>query len=161
MIQHTLQGRSEAEVTWFQRREAIAAAGAWLALGGWGTAQAQQRGNVVEFVGDILLNGQRMLPQQVVQTGAEIHTGAASRLIFVIGNASFHVRQNSRLRVERDRRIDGRFRLGLVPGVLARIPGAETIVFQPGERGLLWTTLRVTGTIDDPEEDLTGRLLWP
>lgn len=63
------------------------------------------------------------------------------------------------LRVDREERLDGRFRLGLVPGVLARIPGAETIVFQPGERGLLWTTLRVTGTLDDPEEDLTGRLI--
>ena len=69
------------------------------------------------------------------------------------------VRLEGGLRVERDRRIDGRFRLGLVPGVLARIPGAETIVFSPGERGLLWTSLRVTGTIDDPEEDLTGRLV--
>lgn len=69
------------------------------------------------------------------------------------------VRLEGGLRVERDRRIDGRFRLGLVPGVLARIPGAETIMFAPGERGLLWTSLRVTGTIDDPEEDLTGRLV--
>jgi len=69
------------------------------------------------------------------------------------------VRLEGGLRVERDRRIDGRFRLGLVPGVLARIPGAETMVFTPGERGLLWTSLRVTGTLDDPEEDLTGRLV--
>jgi hypothetical protein len=69
------------------------------------------------------------------------------------------VRLEGTMRVDREERLDGRFRLGLVPGVLARIPGAETIVFQPGERGLLWTTLRVTGTIDDPEEDLTGRLI--
>jgi hypothetical protein len=46
-----------------------------------------------------------------------------------------------------------------VPGVLARIPGAETLVFTPGERGLWWTSLHVTGTVDDPEEDLTGRLI--
>lgn len=69
------------------------------------------------------------------------------------------VRLEGTMRVDREKRLDGRFRLGLVPGVLARIPGAETIVFQSGERGLLWTTLRVTGTIDDPEEDLTGRLI--
>jgi hypothetical protein len=69
------------------------------------------------------------------------------------------VRLEGTMRVDGEERLDGRFRLGLVPGVLARIPGAETIVFQPGERGLLWTTLRVTGTIDDPEEDLTGRLI--
>ena len=33
----------------------------------------------------------------------------------------------------------GRFRLGLAPGTLSTIPGAETDVFLPGERGLLWT----------------------
>lgn len=59
----------------------------------------------------------------------------------------------------RNRNIDGVFRLGLAPGTLATIPGAETDVFLPGERGLLWTTLRLTGTLDDPEEDLTERLV--
>ena len=55
--------------------------------------------------------------------------------------------------------LDGRFRLGLAPGTLATIPGAETDVFLSGERGLLWTPLHVTGTLDDPKEDLTGRLI--
>ena len=55
--------------------------------------------------------------------------------------------------------LDGRFRLGIVPGVLSNIPGAETHVFRPGELGLLWTDLHVTGTLDDPREDLTGRLI--
>lgn len=59
----------------------------------------------------------------------------------------------------RDRKIDGLFRLGLAPGTLATIPGAETDVFTPGERGLLWATLHVTGTLDDPKEDLTDRLI--
>lgn len=59
----------------------------------------------------------------------------------------------------RGRAIDGMFRLGLVAGTLASIPGAETDVFLPGERGLLWTTLRITGTLDDPKEDLTDRLI--
>ncbi|MFD2256965.1 hypothetical protein ACFSSA_09775 [Luteolibacter algae] len=55
--------------------------------------------------------------------------------------------------------IEGRFRLGIVPGILSRIPGAETDVFVAGEEGLLWTWVRVTGTLDDPDEDLTARLL--
>lgn len=55
--------------------------------------------------------------------------------------------------------IDGLFRLGLVPGTLAGIPGAETDVFLPGERGLLWAPIRITGTLDDPKEDLTDRLV--
>ncbi len=55
--------------------------------------------------------------------------------------------------------LDGRFRLGIVPGVLSNIPGAETHVFRPGEMGLLWTDIHITGTVDDPEEDLTVRLI--
>lgn len=57
-----------------------------------------------------------------------------------------------------EKRIDGAFRLGLAPGTLASIPGAETDVFFPGEHGLLWAPLRVTGTLDDPKEDLSERL---
>jgi hypothetical protein len=61
--------------------------------------------------------------------------------------------------VIRGNQLDGTFRLGLAPGTLATIPGAETHVFMPGERGLLWTPLRITGTLDDPKEDLTDRLI--
>lgn len=101
MTQHTLQGRQEGEVTWFQRRDTLKAAAAWVAMGGLPAAMAQQRSNVVELVGDVLLNGRRMAPQQTIQTGDEIATGPASRLTFVLGNAAMHVRQNSRLTVER------------------------------------------------------------
>lgn len=59
----------------------------------------------------------------------------------------------------RGRQLDGSFRLGLAPGTLASIPGAETDVFSPGERGLVWASLRITGTLDDPKEDLTDRLI--
>ncbi len=59
----------------------------------------------------------------------------------------------------RDGRLDGNFRLGLAPGTLAQIPGAEIDVFLPGERGLLWAPLRITGTFEDPKEDLTNRLI--
>ena len=58
----------------------------------------------------------------------------------------------------RGRDLDGTFRLGLAPGTLATIPGAETHVFFAGERGLVWAPLRITGTLDDPKEDLTERL---
>ena len=55
--------------------------------------------------------------------------------------------------------LDGTFRLGLAPGTLATIPGAETDVFTPGERGLRWAPLRITGTLQHPKEDLTDRLI--
>ena len=34
MTQHTLQGRTEKEILWFQRRDVIKAAAAWAAMGG-------------------------------------------------------------------------------------------------------------------------------
>ena len=103
MSQHSLQGRTENEVTWFQRRGFLSAAAAWSAMGGWGAAQAQSRSNIVELQGDAMLNGSRLLPGQTIQSGDNIATGPGSTLTFVIGNASFHVRQNSRLAVERGR----------------------------------------------------------
>ena len=101
MTQHLLQGRSEKELLWYQRRGFLAAAAAWTASGGFSAAQAQQRSNIVELVGDAQVNGARLLPQQTIQTGDSIQTGPDATLVFVIGNSSFKVRQNSRLSVER------------------------------------------------------------
>jgi hypothetical protein len=123
MSQHLLQNRREDEVLWFQRRETIQAAAAWVALGGLPAAVAQQRSNVVEFVGDVLLNGQRMLPQQTVQTGDDILTGPASRLVFMIGNAAFHVRQNSRMTVERGATLHTVSLLRLLTGAVVSVFG--------------------------------------
>jgi hypothetical protein len=61
--------------------------------------------------------------------------------------------------VIRGRELDGHLRLGLAPGTLASIPGAETHVFFRGERGLMWAPLHLTGTLDKPREDLSDRLL--
>jgi hypothetical protein len=61
--------------------------------------------------------------------------------------------------VIRGRELDGDLRLGLAPGTLASIPGAETHVFAPGERGLLWAPVRLSGTLENPREDLTDRLI--
>ena len=41
MTQHFLQGRTEREVLWFQRRGFLQAAAAWTAAGGFAAAQAQ------------------------------------------------------------------------------------------------------------------------
>ena len=48
MSHHTLQGRTDNELLWFQRRTTLQAAAAWVATGGWTAAHAQQRSNIVE-----------------------------------------------------------------------------------------------------------------
>lgn len=123
MTQHTLQGRSDAEVTWFQRRSFLQAAAAWTAMGGAAAAHAQSRSNIVELVGDALLNGNRLRPEQAIQSGDQIATGPGSSLIFVIGNSSFHVRQSSTLTVERGSSLNAVGLLRLVTGAVISVWG--------------------------------------
>lgn len=100
----------------------------------------------------------RRLSLSVAQTDFEWEDGAFVFRNFVLGSEGL-MRVEGQLRVDPEKRIDGRFRVGLTPGTLAVIPGAETRVFLPGERGLLWAPLHLTGTLDDPKEDLSLRLL--
>ncbi len=127
MSQHVLQGRSESEVLWFQRRSFLKAAAAWTALGGWSAAQAQRRGNIVDLLGDATRNGERITPDSQVQTGDLIETGPGSNLIFVVGNSSFHLRQNSRMSIVRGDRLN-------LVSVLRLITGGVASVWGPGSR---------------------------
>jgi hypothetical protein len=69
------------------------------------------------------------------------------------------------VRMEGEMRIDGNlirkgdFRVGVTPGTLDHLPGAETKVFQRGDLGLLWTPLKISGTLEAPREDLSDRLI--
>lgn len=126
MTQHTLQGRSESEVSWFQRRSFLQAAAGWTAMGGYAAAQAQSRSNIVELVGDATLNGDRLRAQQPIQTGDEIVTGPGSSLIFVVGSSSFHVRQNSRITVERGATLNAVSVLRMITGAVISVWGKGT-----------------------------------
>jgi hypothetical protein len=123
MTQHLLQGRTEEEVLWFQRRGFLQAAAAWTATGGFAAAQAQQRSNVVELRGDASVNGQRLTREQTIQTGDSIETGPGSNLIFVIGNAAFQVRQNTRMTVERGGTLNAVSVLRVLTGAIASVWG--------------------------------------
>jgi hypothetical protein len=126
MTQHILQGRTEDEVLWFQRRGFLHAAAAWTAMGGFAAAHAQQRSNIVELRGDAQLNGQRLTPAQTIQTGDSLETGPDSQLVFVIGNASYLVRQNSRLAVERGPTLNAVSVLRMLTGAVASVWGRGT-----------------------------------
>lgn len=55
--------------------------------------------------------------------------------------------------------LDGRLMVGVSRETLAGIPGAEAKVFTIERDGLVWTPVRITGTLDAPKEDLTDRLI--
>ena len=121
MTQHTLAGRLEKEITWFQRRDVIKSAAAWMAMGGLPAVMAQQRSNVVQMTGDALLNGTRMRPDQVIQTGDRIQTGPGASIIFAMGNASFLVRENTIMSVERGATLNAVSVLRMVTGAVASV----------------------------------------
>ena len=123
MTQHMLQGRTDGELLWYQRRSFLHNAAVWTAMGGFAGAQAQSRSNIVELVGDALVNGIRLLPQRTIQTGDRLETGPASSLIFVLGNSSFQVRQNSRITVERGNTLSTVSVLRILSGAVASVWG--------------------------------------
>lgn len=122
-MNHALQGRAESELLWFRRRGFLAAAAGWTALGGFDAAQAQGRGNIVELQGEALLNGRRLHPGQMIQTGDSVRTGPGSHLVFVVGDSSFLVRQDSQLTVERGATLFSVSILRLVTGAVASVWG--------------------------------------
>jgi hypothetical protein len=143
-MRHVLQGRTEDEVLWWQRRGFLRAAAAWTAMGGFGAANAQQRSNIVDLQGDAMVNGQRLTKEQTVQTGDSIVTGPGSNLIFVIGNSAFQMRQNTRLDVERGSSL-------FAVSVLRILTGAVATVWGKGNKRLITTPtltagIRGTGT---------------
>ena len=55
--------------------------------------------------------------------------------------------------------LSGRLDVGVPPGLLAHIPGAEEKVFLPGKKGMLWATVNLSGTMKSPKEDLSERMI--
>lgn len=126
MSTHFLQGRTEDEVLWFRRRSVLQAAMAWTAMGGFAAAQAQQRSNIVALQGDALLNGAPLRREQLIQTGDHIETGPGSNLSFVIGSAALHVRENSRITVERGQTLNTIALLRMLTGAVVSVWGRGT-----------------------------------
>ena len=153
MTQHMLQGRTEKEIFWFQRRDVIKAAAAWATMGGLPAAMAQQRSNVVQLTGDALLNGSRLQSGQSVQTGDQLQTGPGSSMIFTMGNASFLVRQNSMMTVERGATLNTVSLLRIVTGAVASVwsKGINRSIVTP----TLTAGIRGTGVYTEvmPEQD--------
>jgi hypothetical protein len=142
MTHHSLDGRTERELLWFQRRGFLQAAAAWTASGGFAAAHAQARSNVVDQTGDILVNGTRLAPQQAIQTGDNIETGPGSSMVFVVGNAAFQVRQNSRLAVERGTTLNAVSVLRMLTGAVASVWGKglnRTVVTPTATAGIRGT----------------------
>jgi hypothetical protein len=129
---------SEQEIFWFRRRSFVQAAAAFTAAGVWLPAHAQSRSNIVELAGDAQLNGATLRSDMVIQTGDVVQTGPSSRITFVIGSTSIHLRQNTLLKVERGESIN-------FVSVMRLITGGMASVFAKGERRRVITPTLTAG----------------
>lgn len=103
-----------------------------------------------------------------------------NRVVLDICEASLHpqgdalrvekivVQSNGLLRIEGDmtirgRAVEGDFMVGVTPEALVAIPGANNRVFVENNPasppGMQWARVRVAGTLDAPQEDLSSRLI--
>ena len=82
----------------FLTTTSLATAAAWLAPE---IAFAQGVTNIVELTGDVLVNGRRLAPDGLIQTGDRIASGPGSTLGFTINRDAFLVRPNSELTITR------------------------------------------------------------
>jgi hypothetical protein len=55
--------------------------------------------------------------------------------------------------------IDGDFKIGAAPDVVDALPGAREKVFTESRGGYLWTTMKLSGPVHHPKEDLKQRLV--
>ncbi len=60
--------------------------------------------------------------------------------------------------VRRDQ-IDSTMQLGIAPFIVSSLPIPATQIFSEQRNGFFWTTVKITGTLGDPHEDLSPRLL--
>ena len=55
-------------------------------------------------------------------------------------------------------RLDGLLRVGVTPQTLQWLPGSRERVFTVAQNGYVWTDVRIGGSLQDPQEDLSSRL---
>lgn len=97
----------------------------------------------------------RMLTLQTVQADFVAGPDAAELKNLVVESSGL-ARVEGRIAKNGDA-LDGQLRLGLPPGKIALLPGAQT-VFADSRGVYAWTPVQIGGTVQKPEEDLAPRL---
>lgn len=148
-----------------------------------GTARFRgEHGELVEVSGSARIDGGVLTALPVLDTlAAFTRTNQFRRINFNTAEANYTysngiweisnivlasdglIRIEGWIKIFEDETILGRLQVGIVPGILSHVPGAEEKVFLPSNNankmGLLWTNVNVSGTTDFPREDLTARLI--
>jgi hypothetical protein len=148
---HQLDGRRDSELLWTRRRDVLLATAATVGSMASGAVLGQTRSNIVALIGDARLNGRTMSRSDVIQPGDTVETGPGSALVFTISNSSFHLRQNTRMTIDRGRSQFLVSALRLVTGALVSVWGrrASRTITTPA----LTIGIRGTGVYTEARED--------
>jgi len=84
--------------------------------------------------------------------------GEALELKNVVVESSGLIRLEGTCRIEHQT-IEGDFQVGVSPSVLRWIPASYGSVFAEDRAGYRWTTMKVSGPLSHPNEDLSARLI--
>lgn len=99
----------------------------------------------------------RRMPLQQM-TGDFTWAGGTWTFTNVIAESKGLLRVEGNCVVMGDGRLNSEWRVGVTPQTLQWLPGSRERVFTVAENGYLWTTVKVTGTLQNPVEDLSARL---
>ena len=87
-----------------------------------------------------------------------VESGVTTVKNFVLESRGL-VKVTGDIRIGADRSLQGKLRIGVTPQTLQWLPGSRERVFTESQNGYLWTDLTIGGTIDQPTEDLSDRLI--
>jgi hypothetical protein len=68
------------------------------------------------------------------------------------------LRVTGHVSISSQRALKGELQLGLSPSLIQGLDGMLAKVFSRQENGFVWASVTVGGTLDDPTENLSGRL---
>ncbi len=102
---------------------------------------------------------QQLSPLHLDEVRGDYHWEAQKLVV-----RDFRAEANHVLRVRgtfsyKDGEVDGSFELGVAPEIVAKFPGARQEVFTREEKDYLWTSVKVTGPLAHPNDDLKPRLI--
>jgi len=104
--------------------------------------------------------GARQFRHMPIQEFSGAYSWSAGTLTFtdLILESKGLMRVEGRCELAADGTLAGTLRVGVTPQTLQWLPGSRERVFTVAENGYLWTPVRLAGTWENPQEDLSARL---